>query len=383
LPSIAQAFKWGMPFARPRPRHWPLAAVAGLGLACSSLSQASVNATSVGDSPATAAEISAQVAARARAQHVQLLAIAWSYRAGAPLAAPPAIGPDGTVVVGSVDGYLHSLRRDGSFQWGYTLRGPIVGRPAIAANGQVFAAADPNGLYALEPDGTLAWVSNIAGGVTSPAVVDGEQRVWVTTGQGTLLGFSSHGGVVGFAHVGSARTLGPAALAGGGVAIASVNGDLKIAGQRAPAAHAVATAPVVELQSGADALFVLDGEGLARFDTAAGEERWSRTDVARVACSLPALVVVDEYGLGWLSPRGELVAHVAFAVGRHRSIACLANGAVLVADDAGSLVWLEASGIKARGTLPEGRLVSLDPTRDGLLVAAYRDGRVVALRPPD
>jgi outer membrane protein assembly factor BamB len=142
-------------------------------------------------------------------------------------------------------------------------------------------------------------------------------------------------------------------------------------------------APVVDLKSGTDALFVLDGEGLARFDTAAGEERWSRTDVARVACSEPALVVVDEHGLGWLSPRGELLAHVALAIGRHRAIACLANGAVLVADDAGSLVWLETSGIKARGKLPEGRLVSLDPTSDGLLVAAYRDGRVIALRPPD
>jgi outer membrane protein assembly factor BamB len=310
-----------------------------------------------------------------------LVSVAWSYRAGAPLAAPPAVGSDGTVVVGSVDGYLHVLRPDGSFRWGYTLRGPLVGRPALAPSGEVFAAANPNGLYALDPEGSLAWVSSVAGGVTSPPVIDREQRVWVTTGEGTLLGFSSHGSVVGFAHIGRARTLGPAALASGGVAIASVDGDLKIAGHPGGPARASATAPVLDLESSDDALLVLGGEGLSRFD--AGEERWSRTDVARVACSEPALVVVDERGLGWLSPRGEPLAHVAVVVGSHRPIACLPNGDVLVADEGAGLVRLDRSGVKARAKLPEGRLVSLDPAREGLLIAAYRDGRVLALRPAD
>jgi PQQ-like domain len=307
--------------------------------------------------------------------------IAWAYRAGAPLAAPPAIAADGALVVGSVDGYLHALRRDGSFRWGYTLRGPLVGRPAFAPNGDVFAAADPNGLYALDADGNLLWVSSVAGGVRSPPVVDRLRRVWVTTGQGTLLGFSGHGGVVGFAHVGNGRTLGPAPLANGGVAIASADGDVRVAGH-AGAVRASAAAPLFDLEAAGDALFVLGADGLSRFDWPAGEERWSRLDVARVACSSPALVVVDHHGLRWLSPRGEPESAVAVSVGSQRPIACLPDGSLLVPDDAGRLVRLDASGIKARARLPAGRLVSLDPTVGGLVVAGYRDGRVLALEPP-
>lgn len=379
MPFIEQAFKWGMPIGRHLPLRFGPSALAGLLLACGAVPRGAP-ATPV-EQPGTELEqVLREAKARSGGARHPLVTVSWSYRAGAPLAAPAALGADGGVVVGSVDGYLHALRPDGSFRWGYTLRGPLTGRAAVAPNGEVFAAADPNGLYALDPDGTLAWVSSIVGGITSAPILDRQARVWVTTGQGTLLGFSSRGGIVGYARFGNERTLGPAALAGGGVAIASVNGALKVAGNRAFSARMVAPAPVVELDSGPDALFVLGGEGLSRFDTPEGEERWSRGDVARVACSEPALVVVDERGLGWLSPRGELVAHVDVALGPHRPVACLPDGELLVADDAGNLVRLDRTGVKARAKLPEGRLLSLDPRSDGIIVAAYRDGRVLGLR---
>lgn len=368
-----------MPIGRPPAPPLRLGVVAGFLLACSTVPHAEPG-TAARNSAAELARVLREAKARSGDEPSGVVAVSWSYRAGAPLAAPAALGPDGGVLVGSVDGYLHALRPDGSFYWGYTLRGPLVGRPAVAPDGEVFAAADPNGLYALDPDGSLAWVSSVVGGVTSAPILDREARVWLTTGQGTLLGFSSHGGIVGFIRVGNARTLGPAPLASGGVAIASVNGALKVAGNRGFSARMVAAAPVLELESGPDALFVLGGEGLSRFDTKEGEERWSRGDVARVACSEPALVVVDDGGLGWLSPRGELTAHVAVTAGAHRPIACLPNGELLVADDGGNLVRLGAAGIKARARLPEGRLLSLEARSDGVVVAAYRDGRVLGLR---
>lgn len=308
--------------------------------------------------------------------------IAWAYRAGAPLAAPPGVGADGTVALGSVDGYLHGLRPDGSFRWGFTLRGPLVGKPAMAPDGRVFAAANPNGLYALDADGTLLWASSVSGGVKSPPVVDRDRRVWVTTGQGTVLGFSARGGIVGFARVGSARTLGPAPLADGGVVIASVDGSLRIAGHPGAARLGMASAPVVGLEAAEDALLVLGADGLARFDTRAGEERWSRMDVARVACATPSLVVVEQQGLRWLSAQGEPKARVDVQVGAQRPIACLGDGSLLVPDDAGALLRVDATGVRARAKLPPGRLVSLDPTDSGLVIAGYRDGRVLALSPP-
>ncbi len=374
-----------MRFGKPRPTSAALAAVVALG--CSALGpEARAPAVIRASGPVAGSQITTvtlPVAAPARpAVEPAPVAVAWTYRAGAPLAAPPGVGADGAVALGSIDGYLHSLREDGSFRWGYTLRGPVVGRPAIAPNGNVFAAAIPNGLYALDAEGTLLWVSSVAGGVKSPPVVDSDQRVWVTTGQGTLLGFSSRGGIVGFAKVGAARMLGPAPLRDGGVAIASVNGDVRVAGQRGNAPRATAPGPVLGLEAADDSLFVLAADGLARFDLADGEERWSRTDVARLACATPALVVVEGRGLRWLSAEGEPQAHVPVSLGTQRPVACLHDGSLLVPDDAGALLRVDATGVRARGTLPAGRLVSLEPAPGELVIAGYRDGRVLAFRPP-
>jgi outer membrane protein assembly factor BamB len=370
-----------MRFRKPHPTSAALAAVVALG--CSAAlapgAEGPVDVRSSGAVPTFLAPAPPPV--EPSALPAPPVAVAWSYRAGAPLAAPPGIGSDGAVTLGSVDGYLHSLRADGSFRWGYTLRGPIVGRPAIAPNGSVFVAAKPNGLYALDSEGTLLWVSSVIGGVQSPAVVDSERRVWVTTGQGTLLGFSNRGGIVGFAKAGTAQLLGPAPLADGGVVIASMNGDVKIAGQRG-APRASAPGPVFGLETANDSLFVLGAEGLARIDLTAGEERWSRSDVARVACASPALVVVEGRGLRWLSPQGEPQAHVPVALGTQRPVACLSDGSLLLIDDSGALLRVDTTGVRARGKLPAGRLVSLDPAGGELVIAGYRDGRVLAFRPP-
>jgi len=252
----------------------------------------------------------------------------------------------------------------------------------MGPRGAVFAAADPNGLYALDGEGTLLWVSSVAGGVSSPAVVDQSSKVWITTGQGTVLGFSSHGGLVGFARLGTAPTLGPAPLPGGGVVVGNTDGKLRILGQASPAGRAVASSPLVDLEVGKDGLFLLGTEGLSRRDASDGEERWSRLAVKRVACASPALVVVEAQGLRWLSAEGEPRARVAVPVGEHRAVACLSDGSLVVPDDAGMLLRVDANGVRARARMPAGRLVSLDPASGGLLIAGYRDGRVLAIRPP-
>src|SRR5690349_21200455 len=158
-----------MRFRKPRPTSAALAAVVALG--CSgALAPGAEGPVDVGSSGAVPNFlVPAPPPVDLSEPPAPPVAIAWSYRAGAPLAAPPGIGADGAVTLGSVDGYLHSLRPDGSFRWGYTLRGPVVGRPAVAPNGSVFAAAKPNGLYALDVEGALLWVSNVIGGVQSPA----------------------------------------------------------------------------------------------------------------------------------------------------------------------------------------------------------------------
>ena len=84
----------------------------------------------------------------------------------------------------------------------------------------------------------------------------------------------------------------------------------------------------------------------------------------------------------WLTAEGEPQARVSVPVGPQRAIACLADGSLVLPDDAGVLLRVDATGVRGRARMPAGRLVSLDSTSDGLVIAGYRDGRVIALRPP-
>ena len=77
----------------------------------------------------------------------------------------PGVGADGSLAVGTVDGYVHALRADGIFRYSYTVDGRVHGSPVVLGDGLVVVASDKSGLYAIKPDGSLAWETYIAGGV--------------------------------------------------------------------------------------------------------------------------------------------------------------------------------------------------------------------------
>src|SRR3954470_15001806 len=125
LPFIEQAFKWGMPIGRHLPLRFGSSALAGLLLACGALPHGAPAGPV--EHPGTELEqVLREAKARSGGVRHAFVTVSWSYRAGAPLAAPAALAADGGVLVGSDDGYLHALRPDGSFRWGYTLRGPLI-----------------------------------------------------------------------------------------------------------------------------------------------------------------------------------------------------------------------------------------------------------------
>ena len=81
------------------------------------------------------------------------------FSASATLFARPGVGRDGSVYVGSGDGYVHALAPDGSFRWSYTVKGRVVAPPVEeASSGRVFVATSDARLYALEADSHLRWV---------------------------------------------------------------------------------------------------------------------------------------------------------------------------------------------------------------------------------
>lgn len=85
--------------------------------------------------------------------------VAFQFASAAPLFARPGLGRDGSLYVGSGDGYVHALAADGRFRWSYTVKGRVVAPPVEdPSTGRVFVATSGARLYALEADSHLRWV---------------------------------------------------------------------------------------------------------------------------------------------------------------------------------------------------------------------------------
>ncbi len=99
----------------------------------------------------------------------------WRYqmKAGAPASnySSPAIGPDGTIYVGSQDDFLYAVNHDGTLKWRLQTGGVVRSSPAIATDGTIYVGSYDNRLYAINPDGTVKWTYLTGGDIpSSPAI---------------------------------------------------------------------------------------------------------------------------------------------------------------------------------------------------------------------
>ena len=96
----------------------------------------------------------------------------WRYPTSscAAVESSPAIAADGTIYLGSFDGYLYAIRPDGSLKWRYKTGDRVYSSPAIAADGTIHVGSHDNYLYAIHPDGSLRWRYETSGGESSPAI---------------------------------------------------------------------------------------------------------------------------------------------------------------------------------------------------------------------
>ena len=84
----------------------------------------------------------------------------------------PAIGADGSIYFCTTDGYLYSLKNDGSMNWRYKISSNTnYMSPSIGYDGTIYVGANVNGLYAFNPDGSVKWQYVSNGSVnSSPAI---------------------------------------------------------------------------------------------------------------------------------------------------------------------------------------------------------------------
>jgi outer membrane protein assembly factor BamB len=92
----------------------------------------------------------------------------WSYQTGDGIESSAAIGPNGTIYIGSHDGFFYAFAPSGVLKWRVDIGPPnydprwnvsksIMATPAVAAEGTVYIYSSADYLFALNPDGSEKW----------------------------------------------------------------------------------------------------------------------------------------------------------------------------------------------------------------------------------
>ena len=90
-----------------------------------------------------------------------------------PVVAPPAVGADGTLYVGSWDGFVYAIR-DGAVQWNAPVDGQVYGACAVGPGGEVLVGTRAGRVYALTSAGGPIWDRKLGDGVYgTPAIAEG------------------------------------------------------------------------------------------------------------------------------------------------------------------------------------------------------------------
>jgi outer membrane protein assembly factor BamB len=115
----------------------------------------------------------------------------WTFRVGDVNYSSAAIAPDGTVYIGSLqDEALYAVRPDGTLKWVFKT-GVVESSPAIGADGTIYVGSR-DGFYAIAPNGTLLWKYGCGPVSSSPAIgLDG--TIFVAGELGPVWAFNPDG----------------------------------------------------------------------------------------------------------------------------------------------------------------------------------------------
>lgn len=318
--------------------------------------------------------------ARTARRSARPLGEAFAFHAGTALSVPPGVGRDGSVVVGTVDGYVHALRADGGFRWSYTLNARIVSRPVVLDDGGVLVASAAHQLFLLRADGTLGWTRSLPV-PASEIVADPAFHLHFRSADGALVTISPRGGVVGFARAGRGPKLGPIAFEPGQAFVADESGVVSRLGPFGKVKTASIAAGIRWFGRIGGSLGVLGERSLVLFDREL-TATFRRESVERVLCAGAGVAFSSSGELYFMSEGGEVssLPTPAFPIA---VAACDRGSFVAVADEAGAIHSLAKGQPLVSVTPRSSALISLDTSRPGLILAGYRDGRVAAYRAPN
>ncbi len=114
---------------------------------------------------------------------------------GAVDGSSPVIASDGTMYIGSTDGYLYAMDSKGSILWKFDSSGKIYSTPAIARDGSVYFGNQDGYVFGLNADGTLRFKLKLPSGVRSSPIISDNGTVYINTEGGEIVAiFVENGG---------------------------------------------------------------------------------------------------------------------------------------------------------------------------------------------
>jgi outer membrane protein assembly factor BamB len=105
----------------------------------------------------------------------------WEFETGAGVYSSPAIGPDGTVYVGSRDGKLYAINgKSGVKLWEFKTGDQVYSSPAIGSDGTVYVGSADKKLYAINgKTGVKLWEFETGDDVDSSPAIGSDGTVYV------------------------------------------------------------------------------------------------------------------------------------------------------------------------------------------------------------
>lgn len=108
----------------------------------------------------------------------------------------PAIGPDGSIYIGSMDTNVYSISRDGTTNWLFRLGNVTYGSPSVGSDGTIYIGSDDFRLHAIAPDGHQRWSFGSGSYVESSPAVGSDGTIYFGSLDGNTYALTPAGSVL-------------------------------------------------------------------------------------------------------------------------------------------------------------------------------------------
>ena len=205
--------------------------------------------------------------------------VKWQFQAGDWIDSSPSVSSDGmTVVFGSWDGKVYALTSSGAQKWSYSTGGYITGSPALGSDGAIYIGSSDGIFYALNADGSLRWSAALGDKTDGSPAIAPDGSIYIGASDNLLYAFDATGAQKWTYQTGGEIVGSSAVGADGTVYFASLDGSLYALNAGGSLKWSYATGNAVDASPtlGADGtVYIGSTDGHVYALTQAGVLKWS------------------------------------------------------------------------------------------------------------